>query len=107
MRLWFRDLRHTVRQLARQPLFTTTAIATLALGTGANLTIFSFVNTFLIAPISVPQPHGLVRVYGVAEATNRDVVSYPDYLDARARGQGSRSGRARGDVRANRRRGKP
>ena len=84
MRMWFRDLRHTVRQLARQPLFTMTAIATLALGTGANLTIFSFVNTFLIAPISVPKPDGLVRVYGVAEGTNRDVISYPDYLDARA-----------------------
>ena len=88
MRLWFRDLRHTIRQLIRQPMFAATAILTLALGTGANLTIFSFVNTFLLAPIQAASPDRLVRVYGVAERTERDVVSFPDYLDARTAASG-------------------
>jgi predicted permease len=88
MSLWFRDLRHTIRQLKRQPMFAATAILTLALGTGANLTIFSFVNSFLLSPIQAASPDRLVRVYGVADRTDRDVVSFPDYVDARTAATG-------------------
>src|SRR5262245_31067031 len=85
LKMWLHDLRLTVRALARQPLFTAAAIATLALGTGANLTVFSFVNTYLLAPIPARDPSTLVRVYGVADGNERDVVSYPDYMDGRKR----------------------
>lgn len=81
--MWARDLRRTLRMLGRQPLFTAAAIATLALGTGANLTIFSFVNTFLLAPLPARDPASLVRVYGVDDRNDRDVVSYPNFVDGR------------------------
>jgi hypothetical protein len=86
--IWFRDLRRTLRLLIRQPLFTAAAVLTLALGTGANLTIFSFVNSFLLAPIPVRDPATLVRVYGTGDGNERDVISYPDYLDGRRRATG-------------------
>ncbi len=82
MVIWLRDLARTIRQLIRQPLFTAAAVLTVALGTGANLTIFSFVNTLLLTPIPARDPASLVRVYGVAENTTTDVVSHPTYLDA-------------------------
>ena len=88
--LWFRDLRHTVRH-ARSPaaVCTMTAIATLALGTGANLTIFSFVNTFLHrARFSVPQPHGTgARVWRRRRERTGTSSPIPNYLDARAAAQ--------------------
>jgi predicted permease len=81
---WARDLRRTLRMLRRQPLYAAAAIATLALGTGANLTVFSFVNSFLLAPVPARDPASLVRVYGVDDDGNdRDVVSHPTYLDGR------------------------
>ena len=83
--LWFLDLRRTLRLLIRQPLFTAAAILTLALGTGANLTIFSFVNSFLLAPIPVSDSSTLVRVFGTGVENDRDTISYPDYLDGRRR----------------------
>ena len=86
--LWVRELRRTVRLLIRQPLFTAAAVVTLALGTGANLTIFSFVNSFLLAPIPVRDPSTLVRVYGTGDGNDRDTTSYPDYLDGRRRAPG-------------------
>ncbi|MGE5837768.1 MAG: ABC transporter permease [Acidobacteriota bacterium] len=86
--MWLRDLRLTLRTLARQPGFTAAAVATLALGTGANLTIFSFVNAFLLAPIPARDPATLVRVYGTADGIDRDTISYPDYVDGRDRARG-------------------
>jgi predicted permease len=88
MSLWLHELRRTVRLLIRQPLFTAAAVLTLALGTGANLTIFSFVNSFLLAPIPVSNPSALVRVYGTGDGNDRDTISHPDYLDGRRRAAG-------------------
>jgi putative ABC transport system permease protein len=86
--MWLRDLRLTLRALASQPGFTAAAVATLALGTGANLTIFTFVNAFLLAPIPARDPATLVRVYGVGDGIDRDTISYPDYVDGRQRARG-------------------
>lgn len=44
------DVRFALRQARRAPLFALVAVATLALGIGANTTIFSFVHRLLIAP---------------------------------------------------------
>jgi predicted permease len=77
------DLRHAARRLVRQPLFAIVAVTTLGLGIGANVAVFSFVNAYLLAPLPVPAPRELVRVHGRERGNDFDIMSYPDYADAR------------------------
>jgi predicted permease len=77
---WFRDVRYAVRQLWKAPVFTLTAIVTLAVGIGANSTIFSWMNSTLFSPVPGASPQGTL----VAFARGEDhYLSYPDYLDLR------------------------
>lgn len=57
------DVRYAVRSMLRRPLFTLTAVGTLALGIGANAAIFSVVNGLLIRPLPYPEAHELVVLY--------------------------------------------
>jgi predicted permease len=56
------DLRYAGRVLRRTPGFTAIAIATLALGIGANVAIFQLIDAVRFRTLSVPQPHELARV---------------------------------------------
>lgn len=57
-----RDGRHAVRALARSPLFTATAVLTLAVGLGANTAVFSVVDALLLRPLPYPEPERLAVV---------------------------------------------
>jgi putative ABC transport system permease protein len=57
---FFRDLRHSVRALLRVPTFTISAVATLALGIGSNVAIFSVVNTVLLKSFDYSDPGRIV-----------------------------------------------
>src|SRR5262245_51930402 len=56
------DVRHTLRLLRRDPAYTVTALATLALGIGLNTAIFSVAYGVLWRPLPYPNPDRLVIV---------------------------------------------
>ena len=57
-----RDFRMAARGLARRPGFTSIAAVTLALGIGANVAIFTVVNSVLIQPLPYPESERIVTV---------------------------------------------
>jgi putative ABC transport system permease protein len=62
MRLLLRDLRFSVRTLAKTPLFTLAVVATLALGIGANTAIFTVTNALLLRPFPFHDPEQIVSI---------------------------------------------
>jgi hypothetical protein len=79
------DFVYAKRVLIRSPLFTLAAVATLAVGIGANVAMFNVLDAVLIRALPYPSPERLV--YGRATFGDRvnSVVSYPDYIDFRDR----------------------
>jgi predicted permease len=80
-----KDLGFAIRQLRKNPGFTCTAIFVLALGTGASLAIFAFVDAALIKPLPYRDTGNLMAVYETSVTFQRSTLSYPDYLDWKQR----------------------
>jgi predicted permease len=102
-----RDLRLAIRQLGKQPGFTFTAVASLALGIGANTAIFQLLNALSLRTLPVRAPHELVemRLTGDGRAgrhTGRNrQISLPQYEELLPRQQAFSSLVAFGDTRFN------
>ena len=77
------DVRYAFRTWRRSPGFALAAIATLALGIGADSTIFSVVNATLLRPIAYPQPDRLMTVWKarVQSPADFNIVSMPNYKE--------------------------
>jgi len=77
------DVRYAIRQLRKSPGVTLVAVLTLALGIGANTTIFSVMNATLLKPLSFPNPDRLVLVWQTfgKGPDNYNIVSAPNYWD--------------------------
>lgn len=78
-----RDLRFTLRQLARRPGFASVAVLTLALGIGANVAIYSVLDAVLLEPLPYPEPERLVQVHSAFPGLGFEKfwVSPPEYFE--------------------------
>ncbi|HVD92156.1 MAG TPA: ABC transporter permease [Vicinamibacterales bacterium] len=83
--IW-QDVRYGFRLLRRSPLFTITAAASLAIGIGANTTIFSVASAMLLRPLpGLAEPERLVDIGRTQDGKGFDTTSYPNYRDVRER----------------------
>jgi putative ABC transport system permease protein len=82
------DVRYGSRVLLKSPGFLVAAVVSLALGIGANATIFTMINTIFLQPLPVETPDELMFVYGTDTNNTSNAVlgqfmplSYPNYVD--------------------------
>jgi len=86
-----RDLQFAIRTLRRSPLFCLVAVASLAIGIGANTAMFSLIHQLLLELLPVKHPEQLVFMqhrgpkYG--SNTGWDPLSYPTYVELRDHNQ--------------------
>src|SRR5260370_18799667 len=80
-----KDLRYTIRSLAKSPGFAGTVVATLALGIGANAAIFTLVHGVLLRPLNYPKPDQMTYLTGESPAIRsaQNAPSAPEYTEFR------------------------
>jgi predicted permease len=88
MDTFFRDLRYSVRMLIKSPAFTAVAVLSIALGIGANTTVFSVINAVLLRSVPYKEPNTLMLLWGdspgASSLRNHSQVSATDVADYRA-----------------------
>ena len=76
------DLKYALRALLKTPGFTFVAVATLALGIGANTAVFSLLNAALFREVDAPESNRLVWLVGTRQGQSRfRSLSYPEYRE--------------------------
>jgi predicted permease len=82
---FWRDFRYAIRSMRRSPVFVVFVVLTLALGIGANTTVFTVLNTLILNPLPARNPGELAAVAGaeadLSKAGTPFPISYPDLKD--------------------------
>lgn len=83
--MFLQDLKYAIRGVIKRPGFSFVVIATLAVGIGANVAIFSAVRAVLLRPLPFPEPDRLLRVYSsrLNVQNSLSTMSPPDFVDYR------------------------
>ncbi len=87
------DLKHGTRMLMKNPGFALIAIASIAIGVGANAAMFSLADGLVLRPLPVPHADQVVSISATAPRANETFflpsnrISYRDYVDLRDRAQ--------------------
>ena len=86
MKTLWQDIRYGFRILLKNPGFTAVAVFSLALGIGANTTIFSVIDAILLKALPYRNPDSLVLIWGADRSSGegRDQVSFTDMEDWRS-----------------------
>jgi predicted permease len=82
------DLRFAIRSLRRSPGFALVAIVTLGLGIGANTSMFSILNGYMLRPAPYADSERLDRIYRATPKNSLGGVSAADYLDLKTEMKG-------------------
>jgi putative ABC transport system permease protein len=85
------ELRYALRRIRQAPGFAFLALVSLALGIGANATMFSLLNTVALRTLGVPEPQRLAGLATIGADGQRAGLSYTQFEEIRARQQAFRS----------------
>jgi putative ABC transport system permease protein len=85
MSLLMQDFRFAARQMARKPGFAVVIVLTMALGIGANVAVFSVLDSVLLRPLPYSHPERLIKIWtrfaGIGQPNDQNWVSAPEIRD--------------------------
>jgi hypothetical protein len=78
-----RDVRYAARMVRKRPFFSLAIVLTIALGIGANATIFGVINAVLLEPLPFKEPDRLIRLWesNLGKSLAESPVSVPNFQD--------------------------